>query len=153
MERWFNSTHTFYFPCGEFTLDLASFTAITGIDCAGDPIPFDAGLHRMTANRAAYIEHLLSMVPDMKGTHTIKVDSIRSFYTCERVEAATSGAEIDQVIRAFLVYLLGTMLFADTASSIDLIFFMPLRDLDLVSTFDWGSCALAYLYRSMDELV
>ena len=71
----------------------------------------------------------------------------------ERVEAATSGLQIDQVVRAFLVYLLGTMLFADTASSIDMMFLMSLRDLDLVSTYDWGSCALAYLYRSMDEMV
>ena len=105
----------------------------------------------MTADRVTYIECLLGMVPDMKGTHTIKVDSIRSHYTRQRVEAATSGAEIDQVVRAFLIYLLGTTLFADTASSIDLMFLMPLRD--LVSTYDWGSYALAYLYRSMDELV
>ena len=69
------------------------------------------------------------------------------------MEAATSGLQIDQVVRAFLVYLLGTTLFADTASSIDLMFLMPLRDLDLVGTYDWGSCAFAYLYRSMDELV
>ena len=26
-------------------------------------------------------------------------------------------------------------------------------DLDQVSSYDWGSCALTYLYRSMDELV
>ena len=45
------------------------------------------------------------------------------------------------------------MLFADTSSFIDMMFLIPLRDLDLVSTYDWGSCALAYLYRSMDELV
>ena len=32
-------------------------------------------------------------------------------------------------------------------------FLMPLRDLDLVIIYDWGSCALAYLYQSMDELV
>ena len=153
MERWSDTTHTFHLPCGEFTLDPVSFAAITGIACAGDSVSFDTGLHRMTADRVAYIERLLGMVPDMKGTHTIKVDSIRSYYTRQRVEAATTGTEIDQVIRAFLVYLLGTTLFADTASSIDLMFLMPLRDLDLVSTFDWGSCALAYLYRSMDELV
>ena len=153
MERWSDTTHTFHLPCGEFTLDPISFAAVTEIACAGDPVPFDTGLHRVTADRVAYIERLLGMVPDMKGTHTIKVDSIRSFYTRPRVEAATSGAEIDQVVRAFLVYLLGTTLFADTASSIDLMFLMPLRDLDLVDTYDWGSCALAYLYRSMDELV
>ena len=54
---------------------------------------------------------------------------------------------------SFLLYLLGTTLFADAASSLDLAFVMPLRDLDLVATYDWGSCALAYLYRSMDETV
>ena len=153
MERWSDTTHTFHLPCREFTLDPISFAAVIGIACAGDLVPFDTGLHRVTADRVAYIERLLGMVPDMKGTHTIKVDSIRSFYTRPRVEATTSGAEIDQVVRAFLVYLLGTRLFADTTSSIDLMFLMPLRDLDLVGTYDWGSCALAYLYRSMDELV
>ena len=44
-------------------------------------------------------------------------------------------------------------MFADAASSLDLVFVMPLRDLDLVSSYDWGSCALAYLYRGMDETV
>ena len=73
MERWSDTTHTFHLPCGEFTLDPVSFAAITGIACAGDPVPFDTGLHRMTVDRVAYIERLLGMVPDMKGTHTIKV--------------------------------------------------------------------------------
>ena len=81
IERWSDTTHTFHLPCGEFTLDPVSFAAITGIACAGDSVPFDTGLHRMTADRVAYIERLLGMVPDMKGTHTIKVDSIRSYYT------------------------------------------------------------------------
>ena len=89
----------------------------------------------------------------MKRTHTIKIDSIRSYYTQTRVEAATTPRAIDQVVRAFLVYLLGTILFADTASSIDLIFLPPLQDLDLVAPYNWGSYALAYLYRSMDETI
>ena len=57
------------------------------------------------------------------------------------------------MVRSFLLYLLGTTLFADAASSLDLVFVMPLRDLDLVSSYDWGSCALAYLYRGMDKIV
>ena len=57
------------------------------------------------------------------------------------------------MVWSFLLYLLGTTLFADAASSFDLVFVMPLRDLDLVASFDWGSCALAYLYRGMDETV
>ena len=89
----------------------------------------------------------------MNGTHSLKFDSIRAHYTCKRVAAATTGQEIYQVVRSFLLYLLGTTLFADAASSLDLIFVMPLRDLDLVASFDWKSYTLAYLYRSMDDTV
>ena len=89
----------------------------------------------------------------MKGTHTFKVNSIRADYTRERVTAATIVCEIDQVVWAFLLYLLGTTLFADAASSLDLIFLMSLGDLDLVTIYDWGSYALAYLYKSIDEMV
>lgn len=153
MERWSESTHTFHLSFGEFTLDPVSFVAVTGIPCAGDSVPFDASLHLVTPDRVAYIQTLLGMVPDMKGTHTFKIDSIRTYYTQERVATATTGREIDQVVRSFLVYLLGTTLFADAASSLDLVFLMPLRDLDLVATYDWGSCALAFLYKSMDETV
>ena len=153
MERWSESTHTFQLPFGEFTLDSVSFTAVTGIPCAGDSVPLDASLHPMTADRVSYIQTLLGMVPEMKGTHSLKFDSIRAHYTRERVVAATIGQEIDQVVRSFLLYLLGTTLFANAASSLDLVFVIPLRDLDLVSLYDWGSCALAYLYRGMDETV
>ena len=134
-------------------MDPVSFAAITGIPCAGESVPLDAGLYPMTADRVAYIQTLLGMVPEMKGTHSLKFDSIRAHYTRERVAAATTGQDIDQVVRSFLLYLLGTTLFADAANSLDLVFVMPLRDLDLISSYDWGSCALAYLYRGMDKTV
>ena len=65
----------------------------------------------------------------------------------------TSPAQNDQVARAFLVYLLGSTLFPNTASSIDLMYMPPLRDLDLISSFDWVSVALSYLYHGMNALV
>ena len=85
-------------PFEEFTLDPVSFTAIKGIPCAGDSVPLDAGLYPMTADRVAYIQTLLGMVLEMKGTHLLKFDSIRAHYTRERVAAATIGREIDQVV-------------------------------------------------------
>ena len=93
------------------------------------------------------------MVPPLKGTKTIKFDAIMSHYTAARVESMTSPTQIDHVARAFLVYLLGSTLFPDTASSINLMYLPPLRDLDLISSFDWGSVALSYLYHGMDALV
>ena len=76
------------------------------------------------------------MVPDMKGTHAFKVDSIRTHYTRELVAAATTHHEIDQVVRDFLLYLLGITLVVDAASSLDLVFLIPLRDLDLIAIYD-----------------
>ena len=52
----------------------------------------------MSPDKMAYIEHLLGMVPDIKGTHTIKHDSIQTFYTQERVAVMTSPSEINQVV-------------------------------------------------------
>ena len=76
MERWSESAHTFQLPFEEFTLDPVSFTAVTGIPCAGDSIPLDASLHPMTADRVAYMQTLLRMVPEMKGMYSLKFDSI-----------------------------------------------------------------------------
>ena len=91
MERWSDTTHTFYLPYGEFILDPVSFAAVTWIACAGHSIPLDASLHRMSPDRVAYIEHLLGMILDMKRTYIIKIDSIQSYYIRERVEATTTG--------------------------------------------------------------
>ena len=120
-------------------MDLVSFTAIMGIPCAEDSVPLDTGLYPMTADKVAYIQTLLGMVPEMKGMHSLKFDSIRAHFTHERVVAATTRREIDHVVRSFLLYLLGTTLFVDAANSLDLIFVIPLRDLDLVASYDWGS--------------
>ena len=57
------------------------------------------------------------------------------------------------MVRAFIFYLLGTILFCDAASSVDLVLLMALRDVDLIHTYNWGSAALAYLYWSMDDFV
>ena len=89
-------------------------------------MPLDASLHPLVGDREDYVRTLLGVVPDMKGTHTMKIDSLRAYYTRDRVAAATSDQVVDQVVRSFLLYLLGTTLFADAASSLDLVFVMPL---------------------------
>ena len=52
-----------------------------------------------------------------------------------------------------VLYFLGTILFCDAASSMDLVVLMALRDVDLIHIYDWGSAALAYLYWGMNEFV
>ena len=93
------------------------------------------------------------IVPSLKGTWTIKIDLILSYYTPYCIAAMTSPLQIHQLVRAFLFCLLGSTLFSDAASSIDLIYLMPLQDLALVLTYDWGSIALSYLYHAMDSFI
>ena len=76
MERWSESTHTFQLPFGEYTVDPVSFAAITSITCTGDPIPLDASLHPLIGDREEYVRTLLEVDPDMKRTHTFKIDSL-----------------------------------------------------------------------------
>ena len=97
-----DSTHTFHLPCGEFTIDPISFAAIMGIACAGDPVPFDRGLDMRSEDHIAYIQQLLGMVPPLKGTRTIKFDTILSHYMVVRVESMTSPAQVDQVAPSIL---------------------------------------------------
>ena len=82
-------------------MDSISFTAVTDIVCARDSVPLDASLHPMMADIVAYIQTLIRMVSDMKGTHSFKIDSIRTYYTRERVTTTTTGREINNVVKPF----------------------------------------------------
>ena len=95
MEQWSESTHIFQLSFGEFTVDPVSFAAITSIACAGDPVPLDASLHPLTGDREEYMQTLLGVVPDMKETHTMKIDSLRAHYTRDKIAAITTRREIN----------------------------------------------------------
>ena len=64
-------------------MDSISFVDVTSMANAGDSVPLDANLYQMTPDRVAYIQTLIWMVSDIKGTHTFKVDSVRAYYTRE----------------------------------------------------------------------
>ena len=54
----------------------------------------------------------------------------------------------DCAVSAYLLYLLGCMLFTDKSGTrVPIIFFILLVDLDNVRSYAWGTTALAYLYR------
>ena len=52
----------------------------------------------------------------------------------------------------FFFILLGTTLFCETGHEVSIALLGPLHDLDRVTTFDWYSAALAYLYYRLDTV-
>ena len=64
----------------------------------------------------------------------------------------TTPRQITQKARCVLLILLGTTLFYETGHEVSIVLLGPLRDLDRVATFDWGSAALSYLYYRLDTV-
>ena len=64
----------------------------------------------------------------------------------------TTPRQIIQKARCFLLILLGTTLFFETGYEVSIAILGPLRDLDRVVIFDWGSAVLAYLYYRLDTI-
>ena len=150
MERWFDTTHTFQLPCGEFTLSPASFSAITGLSCAGERIFWDGGIYSIPRDaQDEYISRMLGVVPGRKSYKKLYVNALASHLSSYRPEFEW---RFDQMARAFILYLLGSTIFCDTNSTVGLHFIPILRDFDQMRDYDWGSPALAYLFHCMDKI-
>ena len=52
----------------------------------------------------------------------------------------------------FSSFLFGSCMFCNTESSVDLCFFPVLRDVDVVSSYNWGGDALVHLYGCLDKV-
>ena len=57
----------------------------------------------------------------------------------------TNIIEVNQLARCFLIFLLGSCVFYNAKSSVDLCFLLALRDLDTVNSYNYGGAALAHL--------
>jgi len=58
----------------------------------------------------------------------------------------------DQVVRIYLLYLVGITLFTDkSATAVDVVYPKYFRDLDLVADYSWEAATLAHLYRELNK--
>ncbi|XP_028082746.1 uncharacterized protein LOC114284075 [Camellia sinensis] len=68
-----------------------------------------------------------------------------------RVQAPTTREEVEQYVRGFLMFLLGTTLFADWANTIGLYLLSTLVDVTRIRRYDWNGAGLATLYGYMSS--
>jgi len=58
----------------------------------------------------------------------------------------------DQVVRIYLLYLVGITLFTyKSQNDVDVAYLRYFRDLDLVAGYSWGDAVLAHLYRELNN--
>ena len=64
IERWMDTTHTFYTHMGEFTISLMSFSAITRIAFRGTSVPFNINYCNIFKGaRGQYVHDLFGFMP------------------------------------------------------------------------------------------
>ncbi|XP_028108458.1 protein MAIN-LIKE 2-like [Camellia sinensis] len=64
-------------------------------------------------------------------------------------EAPMTQEEVERYARGFLMFLLGTTIFADRANTVPLCLLSALVDVTRILCYDWGGAALATLYGYM----
>ncbi|KAI8029683.1 Protein MAIN-LIKE 2, partial [Camellia lanceoleosa] len=150
-ERWWDTTDSFHFSAtGDMTMTPYDFSMLTGIGIGGDPIPFDTDMDEW---KAAQI-YLLGKVPPLARLGFVRYSWFEVQFRVQPslVEEAPMTQEVvERYARDFLMFLLGTTIFADRANTVPLCLLSALVDVTRILRYDWGGAALATLYGYMSS--
>ena len=145
VERWQPETNTFHLPFGEMTITLHDVFYLLRIPIEGKPVIStqtsqsclgDMGLLLNLRN-----DDQLALKTGFKSGRC-KIDAI------ENLVPTTS----ESLYTAYLLWLLGAILFVDKTSSLLHIGFVEfLHDRNNVANYSWGAATLANLYRQLGE--
>ncbi|KAI8568954.1 hypothetical protein RHMOL_Rhmol02G0240900 [Rhododendron molle] len=136
-ERWRDTTNTFHLPVGEMIVTPADFAAITWLRGGGEPILFDSGIQ----NDRAALEWFLGEAPKIEEGMA-RYEQFTEYLK----KKTTTEQEVEQMARAYLLYLFGATLYSNRRSKVHLSYLPALRDLRTASRFDWGGAALGTAY-------
>ncbi|KAL9688107.1 hypothetical protein QQ045_032521 [Rhodiola kirilowii] len=140
VERWRSETHIFHLRHGEMTITLEDIGVLMGL-------PVEGGV--VTTNQEVDDDmclRLLGVVPP----HVTCVR--RTWFKDNLKDLPTDATEevIQRYARAYILVMLGSSLFPDSSGSDVSLHHLPLlAELDAISSYSWGSAALAYLYQSL----
>uniref|UniRef100_A0A1J3H3W0 Serine/threonine-protein phosphatase 7 long form-like protein n=1 Tax=Noccaea caerulescens TaxID=107243 RepID=A0A1J3H3W0_NOCCA len=149
VERWRRETNTFHLPLGEMTITLDEVALVLGLEIDGDPIVGSKVGDEIAMDMCG---RLLGKLPSAANKEVncsrVKLNWLkRTFSECP--EDASSDV-IKCHTRAYLLYLIGSTIFATTDGDKVSVKYLPLfEDFDQAGRYAWGAAALACLYRAL----
>ncbi|GAU51789.1 hypothetical protein TSUD_415750, partial [Trifolium subterraneum] len=168
-ERWQPETGTFHLRIGEMTITLDDVSCLLHIPITGKMLNH-AGTSCTMEEGQDMCEELLNFSREdaqeefdkMKGAHVSFAKLLEIYHdnlnlaleaeNNEDEEAETVEFLRDCTVRAFLLYLIGGILFTNkSVQYVDLIFLSYLQDIPLVNTWNWAASGLAYMYNYLDR--
>ncbi|KAL7184930.1 hypothetical protein ACSBR2_026973 [Camellia fascicularis] len=132
------------------TMTPYDFSMLTSIGVGGDLIPFDTDMDEWEAAQI----YLLGELPPLARPGFVRYSWFEVQFRVQPtlVEAAPMTQEaVERYARGFLMFLLGTTIFADRANTVPLCLLSALVDVRHILHYDWGGAALATLYGYMSS--
>ncbi|WCJ34836.1 Aminotransferase-like plant mobile domain family protein [Euphorbia peplus] len=145
VERWRPETHTFHLPEGECTITLQDVGIITGLPVDGHVVSGCA-----SHDWGEVCLRLLGVCPPddaVKGS-VLQLSWLAETFKDLPVDA--NDFTIQCYARAFLLRLIGGIIFSNKSSSRVHLMFLPLfEDFQKAAQYSWGAACLAWLYREL----
>jgi hypothetical protein len=145
VERWRPETHTFHLVPGEATITLEDVVIQTGLPVDGNPV-----IGRTDLRCRQECRRLLGIEPTgdaLRGSR-LRLTWLRSHFTS--LSPMATEEEIQRHARAYILKLIGGLIFADKSQSHVHLMFLPLlEDFDDAGRYSWGAACLAWLYREL----
>ncbi|KAK1613140.1 hypothetical protein QYE76_036813 [Lolium multiflorum] len=150
VDRWRPETRTFHLRAGEMTPTLQDVSMILALPIQGEPLCMNTA----SDGWRQQMEALIGMAPPAPEDPKDRTPADASFsWIRTHFGECPEGADRDTVktyIRVYLWYMLSRTLFADSGGK--LAHWCWLKALTVLEhPWSWGTSALAYLYRQLDE--
>ncbi|XP_057519716.1 serine/threonine-protein phosphatase 7 long form homolog [Amaranthus tricolor] len=134
----------------EATVTLLDVAVLTRLPIEGHAVCIDA---RQFESWQDKVHRVLGVRPPAEVT---KGSSLRVTWLAQNFSQLPEGADdatVERYARAYLLYLIGAVLFSDKTGNRVQLLYLTLLDApwEVISGYSWGSAALAYLYRRLCE--
>ncbi|XP_015966057.1 serine/threonine-protein phosphatase 7 long form homolog [Arachis duranensis] len=154
VERWRPETHTFHMPFGECTITLQDVAYQLGLPVDGRYVSGCLSEFHIyiEGGRPAWVwfQELLGVIPLPSQVQKYAVNCSWFQETFGECPEDADDETMRRYVRAYIMMLLGTQLFADKSGNRIHIRWLPyVARLEELGTYSWGSATLAWLYRCM----
>ncbi|QHN87225.1 uncharacterized protein DS421_16g553190 [Arachis hypogaea] len=154
VERWRPETHTFHMPFGECTITLQDVAYQLGLPVDGRYVSGCLSEFHIYIDGGrppwVWFQELLGVIPPPSQVQKYAVNCSWFQETFGECPEDADDDTVRRYVRAYIMMLLGTQLFADKSGNRIHIRWLPyVARLEELSTYSWGSAALAWLYRCM----
>ncbi|KAK9902442.1 hypothetical protein M0R45_001681 [Rubus argutus] len=147
-ERWWDTTHTFYFDAiGELTMTPTDFNAITGLPVKGRSIKYGMQAFNKKSDIIKWFGKPFWVM--LKGNKKVKYNELRRKYSTWKVK---TKEQIDQLTRVSILALIGSVLCCDKSDTFYLFYMPSLEVVDDIGKYNWGGAGLACVYKNMDAV-